>query len=490
MKTLRAAIVTTLVVTFQQAAAATPSKCTSREIGAAGKKAATKAMCWAKATSKGVAVDPKCLSGAEGKFSATYPKAQAKGDCAKTTTAGTIETTVDDFITDLVTEINGNTGTPTVSKCSSKELAAAGKKAGALLKCYAKAAAKGDSSIIAPCISTAQGKFGTAWTKAMAAGGCKSTVDQATIETKVDNFATDVNGQLASTGTTTTTTMCIPTTCAAQGAMCGTIPDGCGQTLDCGGTCNPGQCCDSHGQCESTVGALTCRAADGTCASSPSANCPCCSIGGTCVSSCGPGECCSSGSCESTTAGGPNCRATDGTCASPPSANCACCDSGSCVSSCGEGACCGSGVCQSTLGAPFCQAADGSCELPGPGGPDTGCACCSAGFCVSSCGAGQCCAGGACTFAVTCAEFGLNCGSIDDRCGSTLDCGTCTAPETCGGGGTPNVCGCTDNGAACTGRICGSAVNNCGQHVSCGTCPTNTPKCCIDSCVCSTCQCP
>jgi hypothetical protein len=52
------------------------------------------------------------------------------------------------------------------------------------------------------------------------------------------------------------------------------------------------------------------------------------------------------------------------------------------------------------------------------------------------------------------------------------------------------VCGCTDNGAACTGRICGSAVNNCGQHVSCGTCPTNTPKCCIDSCVCSTCQCP
>jgi hypothetical protein len=41
----------------------------------------------------------------------------------------------------------------------------------------------------------------------------------------------------------------------------------------------------------------------------------------------------------------------------------------------------------------------------------------------------------------TCAAQGKNCGSISDECGGTLNCGTCTAPSTCGGGGTPNVCG-------------------------------------------------
>src|SRR5712692_5258286 len=42
----------------------------------------------------------------------------------------------------------------------------------------------------------------------------------------------------------------------------------------------------------------------------------------------------------------------------------------------------------------------------------------------------------------TCASQGANCGSISDGCGHTLQCGTCTAPQTCGGGGTANVCGC------------------------------------------------
>jgi hypothetical protein len=88
----------------------------------------------------------------------------------------------------------------------------------------------------------------------------------------------------------------------------------------------------------------------------------------------------------------------------------------------------------------------------------------------------------------TCAQQGATCGSIPDGCGNTLDCGSCTAPDTsCGGGGTPNQCGCTDNGAACSGRVCGSAVDNCGQHVSCGTCPANK-TCCLTSCVSG--QCP
>ncbi|WP_437996012.1 hypothetical protein WMF26_33135 [Sorangium sp. So ce185] len=33
---------------------------------------------------------------------------------------------------------------------------------------------------------------------------------------------------------------CVPTTCADEGAVCGTISDGCGDTLDCSGACSEG----------------------------------------------------------------------------------------------------------------------------------------------------------------------------------------------------------------------------------------------------------
>src|SRR5262249_10931864 len=36
---------------------------------------------------------------------------------------------------------------------------------------------------------------------------------------------------------------------------------------------------------------------------------------------------------------------------------------------------------------------------------------------------------------------GLNCGPAGDGCGGTIDCGSCTAPTTCGGGGVSGVCG-------------------------------------------------
>jgi hypothetical protein len=41
----------------------------------------------------------------------------------------------------------------------------------------------------------------------------------------------------------------------------------------------------------------------------------------------------------------------------------------------------------------------------------------------------------------TCAAQQIACGPLSDGCGGMLECGTCAAPQTCGGGGQPGVCG-------------------------------------------------
>jgi len=73
----------------------------------------------------------------------------------------------------------------------------------------------------------------------------------------------------------------------------------------------------------------------------------------------------------------------------------------------------------------------------------------------------------------TCAAQGKNCGSISNGCGGTLACGTCTAPQTCGGGGVANVCGaaaCTPTTCAAQGKNCGTISDGCGGTLTCGAC--------------------
>ncbi len=67
---------------------------------------------------------------------------------------------------------------------------------------------------------------------------------------------------------------------------------------------------------------------------------------------------------------------------------------------------------------------------------------------------------------------GDNCGTISDGCGGTLTCGTCTAPQTCGGGtpSNPNVCGCTPIKSCPAGDNCGTISDGCGGTLNCGTC--------------------
>lgn len=77
----------------------------------------------------------------------------------------------------------------------------------------------------------------------------------------------------------------------------------------------------------------------------------------------------------------------------------------------------------------------------------------------------------------SCSELGATCGTPDDGCGTALDCGDpCTAPETCGGGGTPYTCGCTPKTCAGAGANCGALDDGCGTVLDCGTCVA--PKSC------------
>jgi hypothetical protein len=63
-----------------------------------------------------------------------------------------------------------------------------------------------------------------------------------------------------------------------------------------------------------------------------------------------------------------------------------------------------------------------------------------------------------------------NCGG--PGCGNVIFCGTCTPPETCGGGGTPNVCGkpCQPTTCAAAGYACGPLWDGCGAFLDCGAC--------------------
>ncbi len=125
----------------------------------------------------------------------------------------------------------------------------------------------------------------------------------------------------------------------------------------------------------------------------------------------------------------------------------------------------------------------GICDEPdtcGGGGFPNRCGCtprcagrqCGPDGCDSDCG--DCDSGFECNEAVglceaecvprDCDELGKDCGDVPDGCGGTNHCGSCSSPDTCGGGGVPNVCGCTRQ---CLGRECGPD----GCDGECGTCP-------------------
>jgi hypothetical protein len=86
------------------------------------------------------------------------------------------------------------------------------------------------------------------------------------------------------------------------------------------------------------------------------------------------------------------------------------------------------------------------------------------------------------------------CGTLTDRCGHTQNCPTnvCTGYDTCGGGGSPNVCGCSPDRDPCGDQCAGTASDGCGGVVAChadcsmnGLCPCSGGKCYLNYCSCN-----
>jgi hypothetical protein len=78
--------------------------------------------------------------------------------------------------------------------------------------------------------------------------------------------------------------------------------------------------------------------------------------------------------------------------------------------------------------------------------------------------------------AQTCAEQNIQCGLAGDGCGLLISCGSCTTTKSCGGGGVPSQCGsggtCARATCARLGNECGFASDGCDGVLDCGGCGT------------------
>lgn len=230
---------------------------------------------------------------------------------------------------------------------------------------------------------------------------------------------------------------CVPTTCAAQGATCGEIPDTCGRTLRCG-SCDAPLVCDlqTHtcGDCQPT----TCAAKNKKC--------------GIISDGCGGLL-----NCDAEPGGG--CLGTQ-TCGGSGVPN----DCGCTPKTCAElGATCGSKS-DGCGGTVDCDVQIGGCP-PGQNCDPT----------TNSCFVPNC-------TPKTCSELGNPCGPVSDGCGRTITCGAagrCSDGQLCDPESHQCVAYNPNNGElgrneppgsspACGDRQCGSFLDACNVDHTCG----------------------
>jgi hypothetical protein len=274
-------------------------------------------------------------------------------------------------------------------------------------------------------------------------GTTPMTAQEKVLEYMIWDLGSCVPGSPSATCTAKTCTDYPTGTCGQQGDGCG------GLTADCGG-CPTGQVCGGGGV-SSTCGApdagtctpATCAAFAGMCGQQSDG---CGGLTATCT--CPAGQTCGGG-------GNP------GACGSPPDAG----SSGGCV--------------------PMTCAAypTGTCgrQADGCGALTPDCNPCPMGQTCGGCGvSGQCCTPPSSMCTPQPCPSSVMCGPATDGCGGVIaSCGTCTPPQTCGGGGVSGQCGgnsgCAPLTCAQQNIACGPAGDGCGNLIpnGCGACPMN-----------------
>ncbi len=252
--------------------------------------------------------------------------------------------------------------------------------------------------------------------------------------------------------------VCTALTCETPGGdhYCGTVGDGCGRTLDCGticpkagwtcsnGLCKGGPDCVQN-TCSTTTGDQYCGDIGDGCGSTLSCGTTCTKANWTCqdgLCKAGPGAGCTPLACT-TASGDQYCGVVGDGCGSKVDCGSTCAKSGW---TCQGGLCKGlPGVC-----APLtCKPASGGqyCGTVGDGcGNALDCGTdCSASGTNWVCGSNDVCVGGPDCVKATCNDAsGVQqyCGTIGDGCGGTLSCpSTCTGGMVCGAA-SANVCSC------------------------------------------------
>ena len=241
---------------------------------------------------------------------------------------------------------------------------------------------------------------------------------------------------------------CVPKTCADLAADCGSIDDGCGNALDCGG-CIPPEVCNASHQCECTpqgCADIECGGAPdgcggtvicGDCGGHPSG--PYC--GGNGPNKCGPTPCtpttCSSQSVQ--------CGTTSDGCGS--TLNCGACN---------QNEVCVTGQCKKQNGTACSNASD-----------------CASGFCPMP--EGVCCESACNGLCMRCKDTGFP----DGQCWPVFEN---TDPDNeCAGG---RVCHMGSTVPACTGvNVCDCGTPKYNQYASCcTTCGANECPTAINAC--------
>jgi hypothetical protein len=223
--------------------------------------------------------------------------------------------------------------------------------------------------------------------------------------------------------------LCTPTSCARLGIACGWVSDGCSGVLNCGGCVAPETCGGGGRLHECGCSRATCAGLGAVCGQVPDG----------CGGRLDCGDCLYPDTCG---VGGPNrCGCVPTSCAA---LNAYC---GTMLDGCGGLLSCG------------------VCSPDEHGGNRHG----GAKVCIGV-GPANCSEEGLTCTPATCQRFGARCGQVADGCGGVLDCGSCAAPQTCGGDGVPNQCGCASSTCDHLGANCGQLPDGCGATLDCGSC--------------------